>query len=119
MDAVQLQEWLAQRGKKEHLLYERFGRTLEPEHNGEFVAIADDGRTILGKDELAVARRALQEFGRGAFALRRIGARAEIRWLCCNVEPMNVGAGHRGLARRPGTVHLIDDKPLGLARARP
>ena len=80
MDAAHLNEWLERRGGKDDLLYEQFGRPLEPEHDGELVAIGDDGRTILGRDEVTVARQALEQFGRGAFALRRIGARAEIRW---------------------------------------
>ena len=29
-------------------LYERYGKPLEAEHWGEFVAISPDGRTILG-----------------------------------------------------------------------
>lgn len=68
----------------DELLYRRFGQALEAEHAGEFVAIADDGRLILGTDELALAKEALEQFGRGAFALRRIGADAEIRWRSCH-----------------------------------
>lgn len=80
MDPAQLEQWLEQRGKKDDLLYERFGRPLEAQHNGEFVAIADDGRTILGTDQLTVAQQALTQFGRGSFALRRVGDQAEMSW---------------------------------------
>ena len=79
MESAQIERWLDQRREKDDHLYERFGRPLERAHDGEFVAIADDGRTILGEDELAVAQQAIERFGRGAFALRRIGAAAEIR----------------------------------------
>ena len=72
--------WIADRARKDDRLYERYGRPLEAEHAGEFVAISDDGRVIRGPDELALATGALGRFGAGAFALRRIGADAEIRW---------------------------------------
>ena len=72
--------WIADRARKDDRLYERYGRPLEAEHAGEFVAISDDGRVVLGLDELVLAMEALSQFGTGAFALRRIGADAEIRW---------------------------------------
>ena len=72
--------WIARRAREDDRLYERYGRALEPEHSGEFVAINDDGQLILGADELALAKEATHRFGPGAFALRRIGADAEIRW---------------------------------------
>lgn len=80
MDTVELEKWLEERGKKDDALYERFGRGFEPEHNGEFVAIGDDGRTILGTDEVTLAHQALKQFGSGCFALRLIGAQAERKW---------------------------------------
>jgi len=75
-----LSAWIAQRAKQDDELYEEFGRQLESEHSGELVAISDAGRLILGKDELALTKEALTKFGAGKFALRRIGADAEIRW---------------------------------------
>lgn len=36
--------------KQSDELYERYGKPLEAEHWGEFVAIAPDGRTVLGTD---------------------------------------------------------------------
>jgi len=80
MNREQVEKWLQVRGEQDDLLYERFGRPLEREHAGEFVAIADDGRTILGPDDLSVALRALDDFGSRNFALRRVGAPAEISW---------------------------------------
>jgi hypothetical protein len=80
MDRAELQRWLNERREKDDRLYERYGRRLEPEHNGEYVAIGDNGQIILGTDELDVSSEAIDKFGRGAFALRLIGARAEIRW---------------------------------------
>ena len=72
--------WIAERAAADDRLYERYGRELEAEHRGEFVAISQDGRLILGQDELTVGAKAVRRFGPGAFALRRIGADAEIRW---------------------------------------
>jgi hypothetical protein len=77
---AELQTWIAERAAADDQLYERYGRQLEAEHFGEFVAISDDGRLILGQDELTVATKAIQQFGAGEFAVRRIGADAEIRW---------------------------------------
>jgi len=56
-------------------LYERYGRPLEQEHYGEYVAIAQEGRVIVGKDDIEVVQRAIQEFGSGNSVLCRIGYR--------------------------------------------
>jgi len=45
-------------------LYEPF-RFLEAEHWGEFLAVAPDGRYVLGTDEIAVMDEAFQKFGAG------------------------------------------------------
>jgi len=76
----EIEEWSQRRDAQDDALYERYGATLEREHAGEYVAIADDGRVIVGPDELTVAQQAVRDFGAGAFALRRIGAPAEARW---------------------------------------
>ena len=75
-----IQEWVSKRAAEDDRLYERYGRLLEADHAGEFVAINQDGKLISGTDELVVATYALEQFGAGTFALRRIGAEAEIRW---------------------------------------
>ena len=75
-----VEAWIAERARADDRLYERYGRPLESEHAGQFVAIGDDGDLLLGDDEFAVATEAAHRFGRGAFALRRIGADAEARW---------------------------------------
>jgi hypothetical protein len=75
-----LAQWAAERARRDDHLYEGYGRELEPEHNGDFVAISDDGRHILGTDELSVSDEACRRFGSGNFALRRIGADAEVNW---------------------------------------
>lgn len=76
----ELRRWIANRAQQDDLLYQRYGRELEPKHTGEFVAIGDDGRLVRGTDELTVARQARDLFGPGNFTIRRIGREAEIRW---------------------------------------
>jgi hypothetical protein len=60
-------------------LYDQYAKPLEPEHHGEFVAIARDGRTILGRSAREVGRKAREEFGPGNFVFK-IGPRAVGRW---------------------------------------
>ncbi len=72
--------WMARRAEEDDRLYKKYGKPLEQGHSGEFVAIGPDGQYILDSDELALAVQALSRFGRGNFALRRIGYDAEIRW---------------------------------------
>lgn len=72
--------WMARRAEEDDRLYQKYGKPLEQGHTGKFVAIGPDGQCILDRDELALAVQALNRFGRGNFALRRIGYDAEIRW---------------------------------------
>ena len=44
-------------------LYERYGKPLEAEHTGKFVAITSDGRTMLGTDKDTLFRDALEALG--------------------------------------------------------
>lgn len=69
---------------RDRLLYERFGRPLETDHRGEYVAIAPDGQTILGTRAAEVLRQAIDRFGSGNFALKRVGYRTFGRWLTAN-----------------------------------
>ena len=46
-------------------LYERYGKPLEAEHWGKFIAISPDGRTILGTHLGEVEDNALRQFGKG------------------------------------------------------
>jgi len=54
-------------------LYERYGKPLEPEHHGKYVAISRDGRVIVDTDDISVVDQAIQAFGSGNFVFRRIG----------------------------------------------
>jgi hypothetical protein len=55
-------------------LYDQYAKPLELEHHGEFVAIASDGRTILGRTAREVGRKAREEFGPENFVFK-IGPR--------------------------------------------
>jgi hypothetical protein len=61
-------------------LYEQFGKPLEAEHHGQYVAISSDGRTLLGKSASEVGRRAREAFGPGNFVFK-LGPRVVGRWL--------------------------------------
>jgi len=78
---VALREWLSKRAEVDRSLYERYGKPLETSHRDQFVAISDDGQTILGSEDVNVLERAIQRFGSGNFAFRRIGHRTMGRWL--------------------------------------
>ena len=51
-------------------LYDRYGKPLESEHWGKFVAISPKGETLLGTDMDEVFLRALGETGRGFFLFK-------------------------------------------------
>ena len=61
-------------------LYEQYGKPLERDHWGEYVAITRDGRTLLGTDREEVSRAAAEAFGPGNF-LFRVGPSVTNRWL--------------------------------------
>lgn len=65
------QRELQERSKQ---LYERYGKPLEREHWGAYVAIFPDGQTFVGSDLQDVADRAFASFGPGSF-LFRVGQR--------------------------------------------
>jgi hypothetical protein len=60
-------------------LYERYGRPLEDQHRGEYVAISPDGQTILGSSVGEVLREAKATFGPGNFVFK-IGEKSVGKW---------------------------------------
>ena len=60
-------------------LYERFGRPLEAQHRGEYVAISPEGKTLLGPSVLDVLQRAKAAFGPGNFIFK-VGDKAVGKW---------------------------------------
>lgn len=78
--AVDRWERLRRQAEDDDQLYDRFAKALEEDHEGEFVAISQDGRVIVACNDIEVVQRAVQEFGSGNFAFRRIGHKAVGKW---------------------------------------
>ena len=49
---------------------------MEKNHAGEIIAIASTGKVILGDSDDEVLREAVDSFGKGNFALTRVGEEA-------------------------------------------
>ena len=79
---IDLKQWLTRRAEEDKRLYEQYGKPLEESHSGEYVAIGPGGQTILGTRDVEVLQRAIDAFGSGNFAFKRVGHRAVWRWLC-------------------------------------
>jgi hypothetical protein len=63
------------RRKTARALYEQYGKPLESEHKGEYVAISNSGNTIVGKSLSQVVINSIERFGKGNFVFK-IGSRA-------------------------------------------
>ena len=75
------EKWTAHRVKEDERLYEEYGKPLEKEYTGEYVAIGSDGRILLGKSTDEVLQKGVAAFGGGNFGLFRIGHPALEQWL--------------------------------------
>ena len=65
--------------KQADSLYKQYGRPMEPEHWGEYVAIFPDGRLVLGPSRQEALEQAVNQFGPGSF-LFKVGDRVVGRW---------------------------------------
>ena len=81
MPSFGMKTWLAERTKEDNRLYELYGKPLEKDHKGEFVAIGPDGQIILGDDGNEVIKQAIDRFGSGTFAVTKVGEGAYDKWL--------------------------------------
>ena len=81
MSRTEISEWIKHRSKEDARLYELYGKRLEKNHYGQYVAISADGGTILGEDSDRVLSQAIETFGSGNFALTRVGNKAFGQWL--------------------------------------
>ncbi|MGH2442765.1 MAG: hypothetical protein ACRDFX_06340 [Chloroflexota bacterium] len=61
-------------------LYEQYGKPLEQEHAGEYLAVSPRGKTLLGTDLLTITKEATKSFGPGNFIFK-IGDIAVGKWL--------------------------------------
>jgi len=66
--------------RRDDELYERYAKHLEAEHRGKFVAISADGKLLIGEDRVKLILDAVKKFGRGNFAVRKIGYDYELKW---------------------------------------
>ena len=60
-------------------LYEQYGKPLEATHQGKYLAISPEGKTILGESLLEVAQKAAATFGPGNFVYK-ISERVVGKW---------------------------------------
>jgi hypothetical protein len=67
--------------ERDDSLYKKYARQLEAEHKGEFVAIGLKGALIVHDDMTSALTAAVQQFGKGNFALRRVGYDYEVEAL--------------------------------------
>jgi hypothetical protein len=63
------------RHKTARALYDQYGKPLEAAHKGEYVAISNSGKTIVGKSLTDVVTNSIEKFGKGNFVFK-IGSRA-------------------------------------------
>lgn len=75
------QEWLERKCEEQRRLYEKYGRPLEKEHKGEFVAISLEGEILLDKRLGELLKQAIDTFGPDNFAMARVGHDAMAEWL--------------------------------------
>lgn len=74
-------EWIEKKAAETRRLYEEYGKPLESDHAGKFVAISLDGEILLGEREGELFYQALDAFGRNKFALTRVGEEIVEVWL--------------------------------------
>ncbi len=61
-------------------LYEQYGRPLEPDHNGKYLAISPNGKIVVGNDLICVLDRAAGELGKGHVVFK-VGGPSVYKWL--------------------------------------
>ena len=68
---IDTEDWIEQKLKEQRRLYERYGKALEKDHTGEFVAISLEGEVILDRKMGKLLKRAVETFGQDNFAMAR------------------------------------------------
>ena len=74
-DSLEHQEKLRQGIELGERLYEQYGKPLEKEHWGKYLAVHPDGRTVLTHDYETLKERSLAELGMGVYVFK-VGPRA-------------------------------------------
>lgn len=60
-------------------LYERYGKPLEETHQGQYIAISEEGKVLLGNSLVELMQRAKATFGPGSFIFK-LGERSVGKW---------------------------------------
>lgn len=60
-------------------LYKKYGQPLEDQHWGEYIAISEAGKIVLGNDLIKVMKKSLAEFGPGSHVFK-VGEKAVYKW---------------------------------------
>jgi hypothetical protein len=76
-----MQKWYAKKAEQKKHLYEKYGKPFEKHHKGEYLAISNDGQTIIGDMMGEVLHEAVEIFGHDNFAMARVGYPTLARWL--------------------------------------
>ena len=66
--------------QKAETLYERYGKPLEEQYKGQYVAISEDGKIRIGASLLELIQQAKAALGPGNFVFK-IGERSVGKWL--------------------------------------
>ena len=77
---VSKEEWLAQKAEQKKRLYSQYGKRFEQDHKGKYLAISEDGQTILGDRMGEVLHEAVDAFGPDNFAMARVGYLTLVEW---------------------------------------
>lgn len=122
-------------------LYEKHAKHLEATHWGKFLALAPDGRFIVGDDDVAVFAEAIQKFGEGNFVLMRVGEKdvdilrqatlssqqsnlypfVEVEWAVRQFHRRDwayADTGFEGFLSVPANLAQLVGIPQGIVRAR-
>lgn len=65
--------------KQADKLYKHYGKPLELEHKGAYLAVSPNGKTVLGTTLLEVSKQAKQTFGPGSFVFK-VGEKTVGKW---------------------------------------
>lgn len=60
-------------------IYEKYGKPLEVEHRGEYLAVSPAGETLLAPTLLDAVEQAVESFGHGNF-IYKVGDKAVGKW---------------------------------------
>ena len=78
---VDTRDWIERKLREQRRLYEQYGKALEKDHTGEFVAISLEGQIILDRKMGELLKRAVETFGHDNFAMARVGHEAMTEWM--------------------------------------